>query len=276
MMTDGEADTVTARMEANPTAANVVNKVRRERQRSAIAFPYNALQEAGELAEKIHQHVGSGECSDSQLAAWLGMSAKASTFRVRVSSARTFGLIEAGTNEIHRLTELGKRFVDPQRGREARVDAFLFVPLYKAVFDSYDGGIIPPPAALERQISEFGVAEKQKGRARSALEKSAEYAGFYEHGRNRLVRPGAPPVSERDEVTPPPKDERKGGSDGGGFDHDPMIVGLFKRLPRPDDLWSIQERQRWLQTAAQVFDLIYGDEDEGRITVSVSNREAAA
>lgn len=270
-MTDQEADKATG---VDPESANAGDKVRRERQRSAIAFPYNALQEAGELPEKIHQHVGSGECSDSQLAAWLGMSAKASTFRVRVSSARTFGLIEAGTNESHRLTDLGKRFVDPQRCRDARSDAFLSVPLYKAVFDSYDGGVVPPAAALERQIALFGVAEKQKSRARSALEKSAEYAGFYEHGRNRLVRPGAHSSGERSESPSPPpqtKDESKGGGGRDGFEHDPMIVGLFKRLPRPEDAWTLQERQRWLQTAAQVFDLIYGDEDEGRVIVSIQN-----
>ena len=248
------------------------------RQRSTIAFPYNALEDAGELAHRIHANVGHGECSDAQLGAWLGISALSSTFRVRVSSARTFGLIEAGSRECHRLTELGKRYVDPQREREARVDAFLTVPLFRAIFEHYDGNVVPPAAALERQIAAFGVAEKQKGRARSALERSADYADFYAHGRSRLVKPGLqaprPDKAEDQDNRPPPAvggGTGGGSGGGGGFDHDPIIVGLFRRLPRPEDAWTIQERQRWLETAAQVFGLIYGDEDEGRIVVSIQN-----
>lgn len=247
------------------------------RQRSTIAFPYNSMEDAGELAQRMHDNVGHGECSDAQLAAWLGMSAKSSTLRVRVSSARMFGLIEPGVNDDHRLTDLGKRFVDPNRSRDAKVVAFLTVPLYRAVFDHYEDGVLPPAAALERQIAIFGAAEKQKGRARSVLERSAEYAGFFDHGRNRLVKPGVQPTGEGpSNPSPDPAKERGGsGGNGGGFEHDPMIVGLFKRLPRAEDMWSIQDRQRWLQTAAQVFDLIYGDEDEGRIVVSVSKRDEA-
>ncbi len=242
------------------------------RQRSTIAFPYNALEDAGELAHAIQRNAGTAECSDAQLAAWLKMSPKSSTMRVRIASARIFGLVEPGNSDDHVLTDLGKKYVDDLRNKEARVQAFLNVPLYGAIFDHYDGGVIPPAAALERQIASFGVAEKQKGRARAAFEKSAHYAGFHEHGSNRLVKPGLQAVGKVDRSGEGSQREQ-GGDDGGGrvgFDHDPMIVGLFKRLPQPEDAWTLQERKRWLQTAAQIFDLIYGDDEEGEISVTLT------
>ncbi|MEM9145178.1 MAG: hypothetical protein AAGC57_03200 [Pseudomonadota bacterium] len=242
------------------------------RQRSTIAFPYNSLEDAGVLAHAIQRNAGTDACSDAHLAAWLKMSPKSSTMRVRIASARIFGLIEPGVSDDHVLTDLGKKYVDDLRNKEARVEAFLSVPLYRALVDHYKGGVIPPAAALERQIASFGVAEKQKGRARAAFDKSAQYAGFHDHGNNRLVKPGIQPSGSK-----PERGEEngagtggggKGGGGGDGFDHDPMIIGLFKRLPQPEDAWTLQERKRWLQTAAQIFDLIYGDDEEGGISVS--------
>src|SRR6185312_6375613 len=83
-----------------------------KRERSSIAFPYDNLAEAEQLALAIHQHVGPGDCEEDQLAAWLTQSPKSSGFRTQVSAARMFGLIEAGAPG-HRLTDLGRRIVDP-------------------------------------------------------------------------------------------------------------------------------------------------------------------
>ena len=37
----------------------------------------------------------------------------------------------------------------------------------------------------------------------------------------------------------------------------PFIQGLVKTLPTPDSDWSVADRVKWLQTAANVFGLIY-------------------
>ncbi len=37
----------------------------------------------------------------------------------------------------------------------------------------------------------------------------------------------------------------------------PLIQGLFDKLPEPESEWSLQARQKWLQTAANIFDLMY-------------------
>jgi hypothetical protein len=171
-----------------------------------------------------------------------------------------FDVLE-GEGSRHRLSELGRAIVDPNRAREARARAFLAVPLYRAIFENHRGGVIPPAAALERVIG-LGVAEKQKDRARQVFERSADQAGYFEHGRNRLVMPGVTSPVQREDDT---RDDESNGGGGGGSDQppiDPIIAGLLKRLPKAGDTWPKAQRKLWLQLLEGSFDLIYLDKDE--------------
>ena len=38
---------------------------------------------------------------------------------------------------------------------------------------------------------------------------------------------------------------------------DPLIQALMDKLPKPNAVWSIDERGRWLKAAAMAFNLIY-------------------
>ena len=38
---------------------------------------------------------------------------------------------------------------------------------------------------------------------------------------------------------------------------DLLIQGLLDRLPRPDGIWSLDDRAKWLRTAASIFGLVY-------------------
>lgn len=72
---------------------------------------------------------------------------------------------------------------------------------------------------------------------------------------------------------PPPADPNRGNPVA---DHDPMIVGLFKKLPPADSSWETADRIKWLKTAANIFGLIYessGQPDE--ISISVPKGRAA-
>jgi len=233
------------------------------RQRSTIAFPYVSLNDAMKLAEAIHGNVGLGECDDAQLAAWTGQSTKSSGFRVQLSGARMYGLIQTDGNGRHRLTDLGQMVIDPSRAREGKATAFLNVPLYKAIFEKYRSGILPPnAAALEREMVSLGVSDKVKDRARQAFEKSAEQSAFFEHGKNRLVMPGfAARDTARDEPKAEPEALAHGGGNGGGggsgVDIDPIIRGLLVRLPKSGEVWPEEERKLWLQLLEGSFKLIY-------------------
>lgn len=257
---------------AGKKAANVVDADQDDgdaRQRSTIGFPYNNLGDAIEVAQAIHANVGTGECDDLQLSAWMNLSPKSSGYRIQISAARMFGLIETSSGN-HKLSPLGRMIVDPQRERVARAQAFQNVPLYKAIYEKYKGGVLPPAAALERDIIGLGVAEKQTGRARQIFERSAEQGGYLEHGKNRLVMPG---VAMRDQTADKQDSDEKnddggkfGGGNGGGggsVDVDPIIAGLLKRLPKSGDAWPEADRKLWLQLLEGSFKLIYKDQSPG-------------
>lgn len=56
-----------------------------------------------------------------------------------------------------------------------------------------------------------------------------------------------------------------------------LIEGLFDKLPAPESEWPLQARQKWLQTAANIFDLMYTakDGDAGEIGVAVERAGAS-
>jgi hypothetical protein len=108
--------------------------------------------------------------------------------------------------------------VDPQKLKDGKVRAFYAVPLYKSIYERFDGRPLPPAAALERVIVELGVSQKQATTARQVFQRSAKQAGFFEHGINRLVEPvtGKRPADEgQDEGADDSRDEanRNGGGE---------------------------------------------------------------
>lgn len=248
---------------------------KQQRQRSAIAFPYMDLSEAMAVAKAIHEHVGSGDCDEHQLSAWINKSSKSSTFRLLISAGKLFGMIESSGDHF-RLTQLGRRAVDPIQERDALARAFLAVPLYGAVFEKYKGGVVPPASALEREMGQIGVAEKQIRTARLVMERSAQYANFTEHGRDRWVMPGVAQVDRHETAPPPAEEPRHGNGNGGGGDRDlhPFIEGLLRTLPDPDseEEWPLDKRVKWLQTAANIFDLIYRGDGGIEVRAAMAQR----
>jgi hypothetical protein len=156
---------------------------------SAIVFPYSDLSDAITVAEGLLQG-GGVALSRDQLAAAMNMAPRGGGFATKIATARIFGVIDTkGGN--YELTEIGFEIVDASRQAEAKIKAFLNVPLYKRVYDEFRGKMLPPrPHGLERAMVNFGVTEKNARHARLAFEKSARLAGFYPGGNeDRLVMP---------------------------------------------------------------------------------------
>ena len=42
---------------------------------------------------------------------------------------------------------------------------------------------------------------------------------------------------------------------------DLLIQGLLDRLPKPNAIWSLEDRAKWLRTAASIFGLVYKSND---------------
>jgi hypothetical protein len=156
---------------------------------SSIVFPYTDMSDAISVAEGLLKGGGVGLTRD-QLAAAMAMSPGGGGFATKVATARIFGVIDSKSGK-YELTELGDEIVDPSRQADAKVRAFMTVPLFKRIYDEFKGKLLPPrPHGLERAIVNFGVTEKNAKYARLAFEKSARLAGLYPGGNeDRLVMP---------------------------------------------------------------------------------------
>lgn len=252
----------------------------RKHERSTIAFPYSDLDTAVEVAMALYNRSGHGGCGLDELAAELNQTLSGA-FRVKIGTAKTFGLIEKDGRSTFRLTELGRKLTTPTGERAARVEAFLAVPLYDAIYQKYRGHFLPPRRALEREMEALGVSGKQTDKARHAFERSARQAGFFESGDDRLVKPRVESGSESpSEVghTPPEEPARDETSDlptrhvsGGADNLHPFIEGLLQSLPEPGSQWSAEDRASWLQAAAYIFKLIY--KGDGTVEIKAPSRK---
>jgi hypothetical protein len=249
------------------------------RELSTIAFPYLSLNDGVEIAQAVYT-LG-GTATYEQIAGHLQSTTTSSSFRTRISTGKVFGLISTEQGSVH-LTPLGSRICDSQQEKAARAEAFLAVPLYKEVYEKYKSVQLPPSSGLENFIGSVGVAPKQRERARQILIKSAQEAGFFQFGKDRLIFPpnikaNASPVAVPTEE--PEQPEKKNKPKDRDEDEDslhPFIKGLLTKLPKPDDEWPQENRAKWLETAANIFDLLYKNSDDNNRVISIKIEKDSA
>lgn len=248
-----------------------------KRQQSVIEFPYSDLNAAIEVAKAV-QTIGGQSCDGDQLAGYWKITPTGGAFRARYAPARTFGLLTLERSRFT-LTQLGMRIVDRTQEAAARVEAFLNVSLYRAIYEKYKNYQLPGPQALQREMINLGVSDKQVDKARQVFKRAAQQAGFHWAGEDRLVKPNtsgassAPPetlaheVADNPAVVTPRAEQQpaKGGGGGVGGSHHLLIQGLLQTMPEPNTVWAIEGRAAWLEAAANIFKLIY--QGDGRITV---------
>ena len=249
-----------------------------KKERSTIDFPYLSLDIAVDVAKAVYARSGFHSCEQDELAAQMGQ-VISGAFRQKTSAARSFGIIKKDGRTAFCLTDLGKRVVQDSSEKAALVEAFLAVELYSAIFDKYRGHTLPPDKALERSMGELGVSSKQTDRARQAFQKSANHAGFFDSGDNRLVRPNirvplsdhihdssgklqGDTISDQRNVENDENDSRAASVSR----FHPFIEGLLQTLPQEGEDWSGTDRVKWLKLAASAFDMIYSG--DAIITIS--------
>ncbi len=200
----------------------------------------------------------------------MGQAAKGGGFRLRVMTAKIFRLVTYAQQTVT-LTRLGMQMCDETQEKAARADAFLAVPLYNAIYNRFEGVALPPVDGLEAEITNLGVAPKQKGKARQAFQRSATQAGYFWSGPNRLVKPpvkasAAPPITP---VVEPEKPEKKKREDDDEERRHPLIEGLLKELPKPQSEWTTEDRKNWLEMASAIFNVVYKNTDDSRGSLKV-------
>ena len=198
-------------------------------------------------------------------------------FSLRLLTAKMFGFISSEKGTLS-LTPLGARVCNPQQEKAARVESFLLVPLYKAIYDDYKGQMLPGNPGLEAAMEKLGVAPKQKDKARQVFQRSATQSGYFAYGTSRLVAPTMKATTE---------EEKPKNAEGGSEDEDkkenkpekkkrhPFIEGLLDKLPEEETEWTLEGRKKWLQTASNIFDLMYTAPDsEGELSVTLAKTSA--
>ena len=231
-----------------------------ERDSSSIAFPYVNLKETIVVARAVHQ---SGVAlSRDQIAGALKVASGSGNFSIKLGAARMFNLLEAVGGK-YQLTETGHNVLSSNEteAQMGRRDAFLSVPLYKRAFSEFRGRTLPGrPLGLEQSFVSFGVAPKQKTRARWAFESSAQFAGFFAGGKDRLVEPIITATAQAQAGSMTKDHDRTDVLDVQDTDdplQEQLIQGLLKRLPKAGTDWDYAKRVQWLRLFASVFDMVY-------------------
>ncbi|MGH2520075.1 MAG: hypothetical protein ACRDF8_09755, partial [Chloroflexota bacterium] len=122
---------------------------------------------------------------------------------------------------------------------------------------------LPPDGGLEQEMMALGVSPRQKERARQIFQRSADQAGFFAYGRNKLVLPVAEILESRatgmDGASQFPRTSVAEDREPLPRPH-PLIAGLFLELPPPGAPWPREKRQHWLATAEHILTLVYREE----------------
>jgi len=229
-------------------------------QRSTVAFPYSSLRDAESIAQELHDKWG-GTASLDQLAGGMGTGQRGGTFRVKIATARTFGVTTAVKGGAISLTDLGREILDPQTRATARVDAFLNVPLFSRLVEEYKGSLLPPTSGLEQKIADLGVSAKQLSKARVAFQRSAEQAGFFKHGKDRLVLPPRLPDAGEKLGSGQSRESRSdAGLENREYLSSPVLPAplpeLWLTLLRDGRSWSAEKTQEFVEAARKLHDLL--------------------
>ena len=135
-----------------------------------------------------------------------------------------------------------------------------------------------PERSLSRQLDRTDERNEADVRTQERLERIVEQNGREQNGREQngrerngrdLDREPIPLAAAAAKASQPILRKSDDGTD-------PLIQGLFSKLPEPETEWPLAARQKWLQTAANIFDLMYAPNqaDAGELAIRVERAAA--
>lgn len=242
--------------------------------RGTMSAPYFDLDASIKVADAIYSR-GGGTASSDQLSAWLEYkSTRSGTFITRMSAAnKHFGLTDQNGDQFT-LTDRGRNIlapVMPEDATNAKAEAFLSVALFAKVYEDHRGKALPPEVGLKNLFKNtYQILPDRVNQAVRVFMNSAEQAGFFNEGKDRLIRPGKGTSTsqvgdaKKTESTSQPEKQRIGGAGGGdGGSIHPSIIGLLRDLPPPGTPWTAQKKKTFLTVFTAAIDWIYPTETEG-------------
>lgn len=155
-----------------------------KRERSAL-YPMITVDECFDIIELVEKKGGKVHASSS-IAQVLGVSEKTNSFRSKISTLRQYGLI-AGNQGTYKLTDISTDYLyptDDKQRKNAKLQAFLNVPLYKKLIEKYENQALPAMDKLANILlgKEFGLTKNTKDSAVEYFVKSLEQLGLLVNG----------------------------------------------------------------------------------------------
>ena len=165
------------------TSQQVSGSSRKTRQRSVYLFPAYGFTTALDIAHRVEES-GGGALTEETLAISLGLSAKSSGFRLKSLAARQFQLISKHGDTLT-TTPVAKAIFKPTSNEDALRgyrEAFMSIPLFKAVADRYRGQRLPDSQTMRNVLErEFQVETSRVQQAERILLDSARDAHLLKH-----------------------------------------------------------------------------------------------
>lgn len=254
-------------------------KAGKERKVSGATAPYMNLALSEEVARVIH--VAGGSLDREQLAAKLSYSGtKNGTFLMRVSAAKIFGLVDQPPqSDIVRITPRGVSIVAPVSevdAQRAKLEAFMCVDLYKAVYMEYKGRELPANIGLANLlVNTYKIIPNRAAPAVKTMLESAETAGLFSMAglaSRKMISPilsgggGAAVVDPPKIPLTPQVDTTRsvsggGGGNDGGDGIDPALSAILRRLPPSGTPLSKSKRKTLIEALISAVNWIYPDPD---------------
>ena len=151
---------------------------RKARQKSVYLFPAYGLSTALDIARRVEES-GGGSLTEETLAVNMDLSVKSSGFRLKSLAARQFGLINK-QGDLLTTTPVAKAIFKPTGPDDAKrggLQAFLSIPLFRAVSERYRGQRLPDSQTLRNVLErEFHVERSRVQQAERMLLDSAKDA----------------------------------------------------------------------------------------------------
>lgn len=249
--------------------------------KSETQYPYFNLDDSIKVARAVHDR-GGGTCSRAQLAAFLDYkTTRSGTFISRIYAAKQFGLVEFNGDAVS-CTDRATRILHPvfeEDEAAARVEAFLAVPLFSKVHETFDGKQLPADMGLQNLLqNRLGIVPDRVKPALRVLMDSAEQAGFFATvgNKSRMIKPvlsartstqktaaSEPLIGKSDTPSDAPKPSTGGGGDGPPPGVHPALVAMLRELPRQGMEWPKSKKDRFLTAFRSILDVVYPDPEDG-------------
>ena len=225
-----------------------------------MKFPYHDLKMSVSLLKFVPSNLDES-ISVQQLSLASGHSKLNGTIRLKISSAKQFGLIDSNDGQVFQ-TKLGSAIRMRDQDVALLRTAFFNIEMYQKIVSIFREKDFPELIEDQNAIFYgFGLRKSTAQSARIAFLRSADYANIFvpRGGKMRVF------AGESREYSSSPAVEQEGPDvlfqeqleklfviNG----RDPLLANLIYKIPR-DGTWSTSDRKKWIAALDAAMDLIY-------------------